>query len=208
MDQQLKERLIGTAVLIALAVIFIPMVLDGTSYDDAIIQESNIPQRPAMPLDSKALTIPRAVGEPAAILPPSKMETDDQGSDDRIMVFERLVSPNTDQASDTGQTERAPDVTMQESSPKETDISEQLTAWIVQLGSFSDSENAELLNRKLKNAGYASFIESLEKNGVTSYRVRIGPEIKRENADSLLKKLQDTLQIDGIIVSYPEDADH
>ena len=78
-----------------------------------------------------------------------------------------------------------------------------LSAWIVQLGSFSHEENAEALNQKLRMSGYPAFVEPLKKNGALSYRVRVGPEIKRSDAETLLKKLKDKMDLDGIIVSYP-----
>ncbi len=46
-------------------------------------------------------------------------------------------------------------------------------------------------------------VEPLKKNGQTSYRVRVGPEIKRLDAESLLKILKDKFDLEGIIVSYP-----
>ena len=78
-----------------------------------------------------------------------------------------------------------------------------LSAWIVQLGSFTDEENAESLNKELRKAGYPSFVEPLKKDGKISYRVRVGPEIKRSEALKVLKKLKEKMKLDGIVVSYP-----
>ena len=78
-----------------------------------------------------------------------------------------------------------------------------LSAWIVQLGSFTDEDNAQSLNEKLRKAGYPAFVEPLKKNGKISYRVRVGPEIKRSEADLLLKNMKDKMKLDGIVVSYP-----
>jgi len=78
-----------------------------------------------------------------------------------------------------------------------------LSAWIVQLGSFTEEDNAQSLNKKLRAAGYRSFVEPLKRDGEISFRVRVGPEIKRSEADMLLKKLNEKMQLDGIVVSYP-----
>ena len=78
-----------------------------------------------------------------------------------------------------------------------------LSAWIVQLGSFTDEENAQSLNKELRQAGFPSFVEPLKKDGKTSYRVRVGPEIKRSEALKVLKKLKEKMKLDGIVVSYP-----
>ncbi len=200
-EQQLKERLVGAAVLVALAVIFIPMILDGRPQNEAVIKGTNIPPRPVAPLDTRqATTPPRPADEAAPIEQPDSEAANDRKVDDRIIVFEKLISPNAE-APDPKPAVNTPD------HPPQPTVDAELTAWIVQLGSFSDIENAEALNRKLLGAGYPSFVESWKQGGEMNYRVRIGPEIRREDADSLLRKLEDTMQIDGIVVSYPEDAD-
>ena len=46
MEQGLKERLVGAAVLVILAVVFIPMLLDERQEDEIVITETNIPPKP------------------------------------------------------------------------------------------------------------------------------------------------------------------
>ncbi|MEJ2762234.1 MAG: hypothetical protein P8126_12100 [Gammaproteobacteria bacterium] len=46
MERRLKERLIGAAVLVMLAVIFIPMILSDSNRTETAITKTNIPQRP------------------------------------------------------------------------------------------------------------------------------------------------------------------
>ncbi len=66
MDRGLKERLVGAAVLVALAVIFIPMLLDDAPPGSGPISESNIPPQPEetgeldsriKPIESEAVTV-------------------------------------------------------------------------------------------------------------------------------------------------------
>ncbi len=54
MDQQLKERLVGAAVLALLAVLFVPMILDGP--DDAPTTR-DIPLPPAIPSPSRPIIL-------------------------------------------------------------------------------------------------------------------------------------------------------
>ena len=60
MQQRLKERLIGAVVLVMLAVIFIPMILDDTTQTNSVITESNIPPRPEMEFTSRIMSIQEA----------------------------------------------------------------------------------------------------------------------------------------------------
>ena len=78
-----------------------------------------------------------------------------------------------------------------------------VSGWAVQLGSFSVQKNALKLRDSLRKKGYASFVEELTKNGKTSYRVRVGPELTRELADELKKKLKTETKIDGFVVMFP-----
>jgi cell division septation protein DedD len=46
-------------------------------------------------------------------------------------------------------------------------------------------------------------VEPLKQNNTTSYRVRVGPELKRSDAQAIRDKLKETMQLEGIIVPYP-----
>ena len=78
-----------------------------------------------------------------------------------------------------------------------------MTAWVVQLGSFASGDNAQALNQKLRQAGFRAFVEPLKQNNSTVYRVRIGPELKRSDADAINERLKKDMQIEGIVVHYP-----
>ncbi|MDZ7770011.1 MAG: SPOR domain-containing protein [Woeseiaceae bacterium] len=48
--------------------------------------------------------------------------------------------------------------------------------WAVQLGSFSNPENAERLAAELRTKGYAAFLSQLKSSSGPLHRVRIGPQ--------------------------------
>ncbi|WP_455202448.1 SPOR domain-containing protein [Kaarinaea lacus] len=78
-----------------------------------------------------------------------------------------------------------------------------VSGWVVQLGSFSVEKNALKLRDKLRKNGHASFVEAYERNGKTSYRVRVGPELTRELAGELKIKLKKETRIDGLVMAFP-----
>jgi len=202
MEQKLKERLVGAAVLVAVAVIFIPIILTDSPEPDAI-QGSNIPDKPESGFNSRIIPIPEK-DEGSSSTPIDRSDIQAEGNQGKNkqntiqeIVAEKLVSDNENHA-DKGPA-KEPDVKTEE----EIQDNVGLSAWVVQLGSFSSEENAQSLNKKLRKAGYPAFVEPLKKNGQTSYRVRVGPEIKRSDAESLLKILKDKFDLEGIIVSYP-----
>ncbi|MDH3413568.1 MAG: SPOR domain-containing protein, partial [Gammaproteobacteria bacterium] len=76
-------------------------------------------------------------------------------------------------------------------------------AWAIQLGSFSSAKNATALRDSLKKKGYVAFIETGRVDGKEITRVFVGPELARERAEELVKKLQADTELKGMVVQYP-----
>lgn len=74
-------------------------------------------------------------------------------------------------------------------------------AFAVQLGALKTVEDANKLRDRVKNAGYAAFVDKVESNGATLWRVRVGPEVDRAAADKLKAGIKDKLKLDGMIVT-------
>ena len=201
MERRLKERLIGAAVLVMLAVIFIPMILDNSVETETSIQGTNIPPRPETEFSSR-------------ISPLDESQMQLESVPDEIEVIKEDVVELLDESP-----KEVPDVPAEPESKPELEIvpkpavekteSEPMgvTAWVVQLGSFSSEANANALNKKLRDAGYPSFVEPLrQQSGSMAYRVRVGPELLRSDAQALKGKLDKILKkekIKGLVVRYP-----
>ena len=193
MEPKLKQRLTGTAVLVILAVIFIPMLLDTAREGQQGVDETNIPAQPAdMPAPPEEDFSSRVV--PLLQLPEQTppAETETAPPPPPVEVSPLPESAVTENA--------APQPEVQnEDQTNRVGVS----AWVVQLGSFSSKDNAEALNQKLRQAGFKSFVEPLNQDGATAYRVRVGPELKRSDADAINDKLKSAMQMEGIVVHYP-----
>ena len=53
METTLKQRLIGAAVIIALAVIFVPMILDGSGRQESVALDVEVPPEPTFTFESE-----------------------------------------------------------------------------------------------------------------------------------------------------------
>ncbi len=62
--------------------------------------------------------------------------------------------------------------------------------WAVQLGSFSERENAERLAVELKELKFAAFLSQSPSESGNFHRVRIGPLKDRASADAMAERLQ------------------
>ena len=68
--------------------------------------------------------------------------------------------------------------------------SDPLVRWVVQVGSFNQPESADALVTKLRGAGLAAFSEKVSSSEGEAYKVRIGPEISRDKAAELARKVK------------------
>lgn len=72
------------------------------------------------------------------------------------------------------------------------------TAWVVQMGSFKVKSNAEHLVNQLRAQGFKAFTKEVK----SAMRVYVGPEFKQASAASLADKIQQDMNMHGIVVPY------
>lgn len=73
--------------------------------------------------------------------------------------------------------------------------------YAVQLGALKSAEDANKLRDRVRNAGFATFVDKVSSNGSTLWRVRAGPEVERAKAEKLRDAIKDKLKLDGMIVT-------
>lgn len=194
MNEKLKQRLVGAVVLVSLAVIFIPMMLDGGERSSMPMFGSNIPDKPDYgfePLDIPLQPV-TTVDDTRPVLidkPEPSPKPIARVKEDKPVNTDAKVLPKTE-SREQRLTKPAP---VADSEPD---------AWVVQVGSFSQSANALALRDKLRAKGFTAFVEKLKTGGNTIYRVRIGPELKKKNADKLLQRLQRVMGMKGIVMGH------
>jgi len=195
MDQGLKERLVGAAVLVAIGVWLIPWVLDG----------------PESPLDTGAnsLQLPAAAEEPlpmrtqtlhlggASETPAVEAESETPATQDPVPAVVEVPapvveSPPTVTAPATVAATNAPAPPPPKpvaSAPAASTPTAAKGDWVVQLGSFGEEANARRLAQRAATFGYKANVSSYRSNGRTMYRVRVGPFEARGKADATASAL-------------------
>lgn len=81
--------------------------------------------------------------------------------------------------------------------------SRKLPGWAVQVGNFSSRPNAERLLEKLREHQLPAFIQQVDSNGSSQFRVRVGPEVSRELASELRDRLAQEYKLSGWLVEHP-----
>jgi DedD protein len=189
LNDKLKQRLVGAVVLISLAVIFVPMLLDGGERSTMPMFGSNIPDKPHYqfePLEIPLQPVPPITEERPVLIDRPEPTPKPVATPPAVEAKPKTASPATPKVE-----------------PKSTTAdTDNATAWVVQVGSFSQSSNALALRDKLRSNGFTAFVEKVKAAEGTIYRVRVGPELKRENAEKQLQRLQREMKLKGILMGY------
>ncbi len=189
MDQKLKQRLVGAVVLISLAVIFIPIILEGPD-DEWSPHSQGMPEPPK--IDYRAeIALPPPDDVPSARVLPGHVEP----------VAEEATAPEP--AADDTAPEPVAVVPEPEKTapvpPRATPIPAE--AWLIQVGSFSLQPNARGLRDHLQQAGFDALIQDIKTTGgETTYRVLVGPLDERAAAEKLQQRLAREQQLKGLVV--------
>ena len=187
-ENRLKQRLVGAVVLVALAVIFIPMLLSGGGRDmEMPVFGSNVPERSEEIENIKHINIEEM----------QKAETSQEVNPKRIPIAEGLPEPKI-----VKEKKSIIDTIAKLTEEEKKPVIKQ-TVWAVQVGGFSKRENALGLKEKLRKKNFHAFVERILKNNKAIYRVRVGPEVTREKAETLRKKLIKEFNLKGLVVKHP-----
>ena len=211
MDTALKQRLVGASVLIALAVVVLPMLLGGRP--DQSNPESQTIELPPKPAELDFETRRYPIGdekasasqeqEPESRRPlPSPRTTEKPESEpepEPEMAQETPVEDRPVQespppvASIEVESQKAPDISPVESEPLPTTGNGR---YVVQVASFGAADNAKRLSETLGGYGYNVRVDEIKSDVGTLHRVRVGPYASENDADGVVSKLQ--TQVAGI----------
>ena len=193
-----KRRVVGTIVLLALALIILPQLFDGEgSYQPQV--QSRIPERPIITLLPEPQQVrPVMVGESQS--PSANAEAEN------IELTESAVSNN---ASDPAEVNSAASVT---NLSTDTDSRPTLNAaglpdgWVVQLGTFGDLPNASKLLTDLLAKGYKAYERRSLRDEREMSTILVGPVIVRAEAERLLAELATALDLKPLIKRYEREV--
>jgi DedD protein len=188
LNQQLKQRVVGAIVLISVAVIFVPALLDGSHKNVSPLIEREIPQKPNFYFEDIKLPASVDAGEP-----PTRIIEDKQ---------DLVETPPVKPSSSASREERRVEQTAEPSSKSSSEVVEPPAAWVVQIASLTNSKRAFELKEQLNKAGFVAFVEETVSDGKKFYRVRVGPELKQEEAQSLQQSIKQKIKLDSSVMRY------
>ncbi|AZN47570.1 SPOR domain-containing protein [Pseudomonas aeruginosa] len=210
LERGLKQRIVGALVLIALAVIFLPMLFTREDESRQVVVEAPPrPQAPAMPsVEVQPTEVPELQpgeediapeiveeGSPAAAGQPSF-----QPIGGLPATPPATQPPAQAQAASPPPSQPQPPAAPPSPPPaeKRLDANNLPQSWSVQLASLSNRARAEELQKTLRSQGYNAYIRSFD--GMN--RVFVGPVIQRAEADRLRDQLSKQQKLNGFVVRF------
>ncbi|HHH42790.1 MAG TPA: sporulation protein [Gammaproteobacteria bacterium] len=207
MDALLKQRLVGAIVLVALAVIFVPMILEGPNR--TLVPEMEAlpePQEPASSAPLEAFPVPGAIPDEPEV---SVIQTDTRPVTEPEKPPQAAPAPAPPEPEPRPEPEAvkpAPAPEPPAAAPVAQDKPAKpgpLGSWVVQVGSFSTEKNALSLRDRLRKSGFTTQVEKARVDGKAHYRVRVGPFLEKADAEQNRQQIQERLSIRGRVLSYP-----
>ena len=212
LDKGMKQRMVGALVLVALAVIFLPMLF--TREDEMRQVRVEAPEAPAMP------NLPQVQVEPVQVPEPQPLP---EQSDQPVVVVDESTAPvaTPSQPITPAPTAAQPQPKPQTSvpppavakveprlapaaaaakpaAPSKIDVNGLPVSWSIQLASLSNRVGAENLQKTLRSQGYNAYIRSAD--GMN--RVFVGPLIERAEAERLRDVINRQQNLKGIVVRF------
>ena len=218
----LKQRVVGAFVIISLAVIFLPMI-----FDEPRVPQSNIivpiPPRP----DFKVIEIEKP-REPKF----QELVEDEQTNKVIVRQDQLTsVSAEEVSVTDTGATERSATQQSDtpvpqkpvEKTPQETTSTESQSkkqdqstpnkpsvahlpifknVWMVQLGTFSQADNAFSLRDQLRKDGFDGHTKEIDLGGKPAIRVFTGPFVDKRQAEKIKQQVDKKYKLESQVIFF------
>jgi DedD protein len=195
LKQATKQRIVGTIVLLALGLIFLPIIFDGQgSYQPSV--SSRIPPAPEVPiLPEPQPTRPQLQIEETALLG----ESDSSPAAEVEQTVEEPLEESLQEAGEVAVVESESAFQREVPSLDENGLPQ---GWSVRLGTFANAANAENLLNRLLEAEYKAYSRVITANESTMTAVFVGPWLERGRVEQFQQELQDRFQLNGMIVRY------
>lgn len=194
----MKQRIVGAFVLIALAAIIVPILMDFRKDEGVLEQPAAIPPKP------KDVTV-----QVLPLIHPDKPDETPPAADEAPQAQTSQQAPQqADAASAQGQepapvADATPSPPDRHQAPAAASTPAGPAAWAVQVGSFSSQAHALALRDKLRAKQFSAYVERATlDSGRSSYRVRVGPQLLRSEAEKTQRRLQEQAKLSGIVVSH------
>ncbi|HOX70413.1 SPOR domain-containing protein [Dokdonella sp.] len=210
----MKQRLLGAVVLIALAIIFVPMLFSGSGPKrESATVDMEIPPLPDREFETRVMPVDATSQDPGkqaapVVVTPEPVATVDTKVAPRVDALPETIKPPVAAEAAPPASSEVPKEAPRPATPEQLDAGKAAKgSFLVHLGVYAESKNADELVATLKRSGFPAFAETAEFKGKSAQRVRVGPFADRAEAEAARIRIkQIRSDVPGSVIGLAEDA--
>ncbi len=211
MNNVLKQRLVGALILVALGVVFWPIIFVEPEARGGL--RADIPPRPGVdtspmekPSPAGRRPSPALLGQDQGVLatPDSKPEVEPAERDDvpSAEPVEPAAPAPPVRAESRSEDEIASAARDEAPVQPRLDAQGVPIAWMLQVVSVSRKDSAESTRQGLSELGYKAYVKTGEVNGKTVYRVYVGPKFDRAKLEAIQGDIDKRFGVKSMVRRY------
>lgn len=208
MNDVLKQRLVGALILLALGVVFWPIVFVQPE-EKTNLGQRGIPTPPPVaitPIDEPGPAGLRGSPDQLASEEPPVVDSLDAdpgnaGSEAEGLAPDPAVMPEASAASDS---ESAAATVARSEAPQRLAVDSDgvPVAWTLQVATVSSYEKADALRQRLLQKSEKAYITSVSSGGKQLYRVCVGPKFERDELEKMQAGINAEFGVNTMLVRY------
>ena len=201
MDNLVKQRLVGALILVALGVVFWPIIFvarDGDTREQRVA----VPEAPLV--DLSPLPAPDSAALRRAPLAQAQAQGAEQGPAPEPLDSDSPLPgplPALPARADT-QAQASLEQARETLQAPAIDADGLPIAYALQVATIGERERAETLRDELLKAGYKGYLQRLRRDERTLYRVLVGPRYQRDDLAPVKEAVDRTWRVESLIIRY------
>ena len=217
----LKQRIIGALVLVSLAVIFVPMIFDEPHsqrqstpitipeeppFPEVEMPESQYPDNKTVGAEAPRSSAPPVNDEPAAgfrIIEENAVAEEEPAPEPNSQQVQPVPAESSAEPEPAAPAEKQDAASTGAAEPGDkAEFTGSLEgAWVVQLGSFGNQDNARRLRDKVLDMGYGAHLQQVDRGDSTLTRVFSGPFVNKDDAQKAKAALDKAFGLNSLVTT-------
>jgi DedD protein len=206
LNDVLKQRLVGALILVALGVVFWPIIFVQPG-DRPSAEQPRIPPRPQ--INTSPIEPPDQVGLRSVQEVEARVQMEEALSAAEPLEPEPSPAlepePAAEQAAaEPPEQQPATERPTRDTAPEKLAMDSQgvPVAWILQVASVSNAEKAEQLRQRLLQKDRKAYTRKVKRDGREFYRVYVGPKFERARLETMKSEVDREFGVNSLIVRY------
>lgn len=202
MEPVIRQRLVGTLVLLALGIVFWPIIFVQPEVDQGIVLERT-PPRPI--IDETPIVKPESPREVILeeVTGPAVDPLEQAAADESTLMSEEQRSTEDGVESIRGSAEV--DALTERRGVPEAPTRDGVgfaISWVLQVAAVSSRQQADALVNGLRNKGYEAFHRPVSGESSSLWRVQIGPKLEQAKLRAMKDEIDPAFNVDSKIIRY------